>query len=92
MEHSNGKLVVSTYEGGWDCLRDEQGDIIFKLALNNPANAERLMACWNACDGIEDPEKTIKGLVEVLTYAVRFLDPKECDRNFVMEALKQLKE
>ena len=30
---------MSAYEGGWDCVRDEQGAIICKLALNNPANA-----------------------------------------------------
>jgi len=28
------------------------------------ANAKRLVACWNACVGMEDPEKEILSLLE----------------------------
>jgi len=51
MKHTD-KWVVSAYEGGWDCVRNEQGQIICKLVLNEPANAQRIVTCCNNFDDL----------------------------------------
>jgi len=47
---------------------DEDGMGIIEFTQNgvNPANAKRIVSCVNACQGIEDPETTIKELIEML--------------------------
>ena len=44
------------------------------------ADAERLMACWNACEGIADPQATITALREALK-ALTIDANRLCDRN-----------
>jgi len=55
-EHTKGVLNIMAYEGGWTGLgiRDKAlGDqLLFKLALNNEANAHRLVKCWNCHDDL----------------------------------------
>lgn len=39
--------VVSAYEGGWTCIRNNQGQIIAKLGLNVPTNAALIVKAVN---------------------------------------------
>ena len=52
--YTKGKWEVSTYEGGWDCVRDENDAIICKLVANEPANASRICQCVNCHDDLLD--------------------------------------
>ena len=57
-EHTPGKLVLS--EDGLpelnnqnQIIESEKCDLIVYFQFTNKADARRLVACWNACDGIE---------------------------------------
>ncbi len=55
-EHSKEPWRIISI-GGWDgvgTVPDSRGfaDEICKLAYNNPANARRIVACVNACEGV----------------------------------------
>lgn len=45
-EYTKGPWIHSSYEGGWDCVRqtDHNGPILAKLALNTPSNAKLMAA------------------------------------------------
>ena len=51
------------------------------------ANAERLVACWNACEGIEDPKTTISDMLEALQEALAMFganaDYSDDDKNAI---------
>jgi len=61
--YTKGKWEVSTYEGGWDCVRSEQGTIICKLGLNEPGNAERICKCVNSHDELLEACKEAAHLI-----------------------------
>lgn len=44
MNHTPGPWAASSYDGGWDCVREPGGQIIAKLGLNNPDNAALIAA------------------------------------------------
>lgn len=65
-DHTQGKLVVRgtrihDTQPGIDCIASMQ-------VSNQPSweeDAHRLVACWNACEGIADPENVIPHLLEL---------------------------
>ncbi len=66
MSITKGKWVVSAYEGGWDCVRDEQGNIICKLVLNNPDNASLIAAAPETKQQRDDLLKACKNYIKHL--------------------------
>ena len=44
VRHTPGPWFQSSYEGGWDCVREAGGQIVCKLVLNEPANARLIAA------------------------------------------------
>jgi hypothetical protein len=65
-KHTQGRLIVRgtrlhTTDTGIDCIATMQ-------ISNQPSweeDAHRLVACWNACEGIADPENVIPRLLEL---------------------------
>jgi hypothetical protein len=51
------------------------------------ANARRLVACWNACEGIEDPENVIPQLRRA-NDLVQQLEPLRIQRDELLAALR----
>jgi len=51
MEHTRGKLKITAIAGGWTGLEIE-GQLLFKLAYNNEANAIHAVKCWNSHDDL----------------------------------------
>jgi len=63
-EHTQGKLICrgySIYTADW---KTPVADTCLTASLpeNDHANARRLVACWNACEGIADPETVVPRL------------------------------
>jgi hypothetical protein len=54
---------------------------------DNKANARRLVACWNACEGIEDPENVIPQLRRA-NDLVQQLEPLRIQRDELLKALR----
>ena len=67
MEHTEGKLQITAYEDGWLGGETLDGQLIFKLALDNEANALRLVKCWNSHD---DLVKQRDDLLEACRYII----------------------
>ena len=62
-EHSVGGLTTHTY-----CVRPVGGTPEDNILRTDEANARRIVACVNACEGMKDPEAEIKALrIEVAT-------------------------
>lgn len=63
MSHTQGKLSISDIGVGFE-IQDEEESVIFQAQQvpkdrghnRRIANARRLVACWNACDGIGTEE------------------------------------
>lgn len=53
------------------------------------ANARRLVACWNACEGIEDPENVIPQLRRA-NDLVQQLEPLRIQRDELLAALRDI--
>ncbi len=51
MSHTEGELKHVGIEGGWDGL-ECNGELLFKLVLNNTANATHAVLCWNSYDAL----------------------------------------
>ena len=64
-ERVKGKLVASSYEGGWDCIRDKHGTIICKLEDNNPNNAYHLVKCWNSFEAGGSHDALLEALKKI---------------------------
>jgi hypothetical protein len=60
--------VVSAGGVGWDVCEASAGDMIADLqdCPNAEANAKRIVACVNACEGIDDPEQSIPAMKRAL--------------------------
>jgi len=62
MSHTKGELTAKG-----DLVCDSSGNSLWdyheKSPEENEANARRLVACWNAMDGIEDPEMWVAQMV-----------------------------
>jgi len=43
-------------------------------SFESDANAQRIVACVNACEGMEDPGKAIPEMLEALKLAKRYLE------------------
>lgn len=54
----------SIWSEGWGPVASTQGDCL--KGAESKATGERLVACYNACAGMVDPEATIRALVEAL--------------------------
>ncbi len=59
IEYTKGKLEVTAYDGGWTGIKVEDGELLFKLSLNNEANAERLVKVWNEYDELVEALEVI---------------------------------
>lgn len=63
MSHTQGKLSISEIGVGFE-IQDQDGNVLFQSQQvpkdsrhdRRIANARRLVACWNACDGISTEE------------------------------------
>ena len=99
MSHTQGKLTVSEIGVGFE-LDDEKGRCIAQTqqlcAIKNAedhderkANARRLVACWNACDGISteslEMAAALGGLRDVSPGAAVF-----SQRDELLEALQMI--
>lgn len=49
-----GPWKESAYDGGWDCVRDSQDQIIAKLGLNNPANARLIASAPDLLEALQE--------------------------------------
>lgn len=71
--------------------RDEYSGLTIAVA---EANAARLAACWNTCEGIDKPDDLRRQrdeLLEVVRFAVaRFTDPQSVDRDPAARQLRDL--
>ena len=52
-KHSPGPWERSTYEGGWDCVRDSDGHVVAKLVDNIPDNANVLAAALDMLEALK---------------------------------------
>lgn len=87
-QHTPGKLVADKSRvDGWVSdpwvLRAEKPVRVTTdvVAISNTghADAERLVACWNACEGMADPHATITAMRNALEqFAVCNLDESNC--------------
>lgn len=105
MSHTQGKLRVGT-KYATDIYADRAGHAIARtvnpqVTAEDDANARRLVACWNACDGLstEFLEKinlenalTKINVENALTSAKVCADALELDRHKLLEALRNLLE
>jgi hypothetical protein len=89
-QHTAGRVRVQhPYPGdrGWE-VAFEPG--LEQLCQDiSQANARRLAACWNACEGIEDPENVIPQLWRA-NDLVQQLEPLRIQRDELLEALERL--
>lgn len=57
------------------------------------ANAEHVVKCWNACEGMTDPEKAVRKTRKALSEAIKFLEthphPLAVDFSDHLEALRK---
>jgi len=60
-KHTPGRLGVFTVYGEPE-LRDDAGNVVAFISRYNSANARRLAACWNACEGLETEQLEQFGL------------------------------
>ena len=60
-EHTKGRLVIE--KSSMFQANDESGKIVAS-GIESKANARRLVACWNACDVMADPEEEIAQVME----------------------------
>ena len=59
MSHTPGPWHRSAYDGGWDCVRDSEGQIIAKLGLNSPENADVLAAAPEMLEALKAIQRRI---------------------------------
>jgi hypothetical protein len=96
-EHAPGRLEIRTHTysiadtGDYDSqfeIRDSNDRAIawFGGTDDDEANARRLVACWNACEGIEDPENVIPQLRRA-NDLVQQLEPLRIQRDELLAAL-----
>ena len=71
MKHTAGLVHYVQYDDGDNAIITEEGDgRICEMITNEPndirdANGQRLVDCWNACEGLSDPEETISSLLKM---------------------------
>ena len=61
---TKGPWTPSTYEGGWDCVRDSNGNEICRLVENNPDNALVLAAAPELYEALERSTKLIDAFIQ----------------------------
>jgi hypothetical protein len=87
-QHTPGRVRVQHPHAG-----DRGWEVAFEPGLEqlcqdiSQANARRLVACWNACEGIEDPENVIPQLRRA-NDLVQQLEPLRIQRDELLEALR----
>ena len=70
-QHTPGKLRVTSRSTVANCVHVLSEDGLFQTGCiefsgRGHANAERIVATWNACEGMADPQATITALVTAL--------------------------
>ena len=101
VEHTTGRLVHVTEDGTLGTIDDEHGQPVAQtmqragdpMHRERQANARRIVACWNACICISDPEslrtqrdELAKALQELLDGIER--TPCRCDEAYTGRGLK----
>ena len=87
-QHTAGRVRVQHPHAG-----DRGWEVAFEPGLEqlcqdiSQANARRLVACWNACEGIEDPENVIPQLRRA-NDLVQQLEPLRIQRDELLAALR----
>lgn len=75
MEHIKGTLILKQH--GTHSYSVMSGDMVLTVCKRydrpkqNRANAYRIVECWNACDGIEDPTQLRKQRDDLLAAAIK---------------------
>lgn len=87
-EYTKGEMEAVSCSGGRICIQTKGGKKDgHQICGINPsvsasgfltqeqhlANAQRIVQCWNACQGIEEPEKAITALIEACEEALEAL-------------------
>jgi hypothetical protein len=93
-QHTQGRLEANDKRskggGGFSLFAGGQyiGFVSDSDAITDwEANARRLAACWNACEGIEDPENVIPQLRRA-NDLVQQLEPLRIQRDELLAALR----
>lgn len=89
-QHTPGRLTV---RGGYSIYADDGKTPVADTCLtnsvpdNDEANARRLVACWNACEGIDT--ETLEKEPEMKKWVASYLE-RARQRNELLEALNGL--
>lgn len=81
MEYTRGKLKAChhpyPHPGMWIVKSSDDPNLILRSVQKTALTREvsrRLVDCWNACEGIEDPVKAIPALIEACQMAQKLIE------------------
>lgn len=92
-EHTQGRLIV---KGGYSIYADGDKTPVADTCMtnsmpeNDEGNARRLVACWNACEGLPTEKLEISPIFDVAMEAKRHLESVEKQRDELLKALKMV--
>jgi len=87
-KHTPGRLTLVDIYADHE-IRTKDGLLLAVLDARQRANAKRLIACWNALEGIADPENMVPRLLRANEQVLE-LEPLRIQRDELLAALALL--